>query len=168
MTNSKKPSSSDVFDIRHIRGLVELMSEKDLNEIDLRQGDTRIRIRRGAESAVHVIEPRGMALPHSSPAPPTPTQASKADAKPTAEAEKNHLLIKSPTVGTFYSAPEPGKPPFVKVGDTVGPDTTVCIIEAMKVFNAIPAEVSGRIAAVLVQNEQPVEYNQPLFKVEPM
>ena len=64
--------------------------------------------------------------------------------------------------------PEPGKPPFVKVGDIVSPDTTVCIVEAMKVFNAIPAELSGRIVAMLVENEQPVEYNQPLFRVEPL
>ncbi len=75
-------------------------------------------------------------------------------------------MIKSPIVGTFYAAPNPESPPFVKVGDHVGPETTVCIVEAMKVFNQIPAEVSGKIQAVLVENGQPVEFGQPLFKVD--
>jgi acetyl-CoA carboxylase biotin carboxyl carrier protein len=74
-------------------------------------------------------------------------------------------VIKSPMVGTFYSASSPDAPPFVKVGDHVGPETTVCIVEAMKVFNQIPAEISGRIVAMLVENGAPVEYGQPLFKV---
>ena len=76
------------------------------------------------------------------------------------------LLIRSPMVGTFYAAADPDSPPYVKVGDHVGPETTVCIVEAMKVFNQIPAEVAGRIIAVLVENGAPVEYGQPLFKVE--
>jgi acetyl-CoA carboxylase biotin carboxyl carrier protein len=76
------------------------------------------------------------------------------------------VLIKSPMVGTFYTAPDPDSPAFVKVGDHVGPDTTVCIVEAMKVFNQIPAEASGRIIAVLVENGAPVEFGQPLFKVD--
>ena len=75
-------------------------------------------------------------------------------------------VIKSPMVGTFYAAPEPDSPPFIKVGDHVGPETTVCIVEAMKVFNQIPAEVSGKILTVLVQNGESVEYGQPLFKVD--
>jgi acetyl-CoA carboxylase biotin carboxyl carrier protein len=70
-------------------------------------------------------------------------------------------------IGTFYASPNPESPPFVKVGDRVGPDTTVCIVEAMKVFNEIPAECSGRIVAVLAQSGEPVEFNQPLFRVEP-
>ena len=83
-----------------------------------------------------------------------------------ANAEENDLqVIKSPMVGTFYTAANPESPPFVKVGDHVGPESIVCIIEAMKVFNEIPAEVSGQIAAVLVENGAPVEYGQPLFKV---
>ena len=75
-------------------------------------------------------------------------------------------MIKSPIVGTFYAAANPESPPYVKVGDHVGPETTVCIVEAMKVFNQIPAEVSGKIIAVLVENGQPVEFGQPLFKVD--
>jgi acetyl-CoA carboxylase biotin carboxyl carrier protein len=80
---------------------------------------------------------------------------------------ENHLaIIKSPMVGTFYAAPDPDSPPYVKVGDHVGPETTVCIVEAMKVFNQIPAEVSGKVLAVLVDNGESVEYGQPLFKVD--
>ena len=75
-------------------------------------------------------------------------------------------MIKSPMVGTFYAAPNPESPAYVKVGDHVGPETTVCIVEAMKVFNQIPAEVSGKIVAVLVENGEPVEFGQPLFKVD--
>ena len=75
-------------------------------------------------------------------------------------------VVKSPMVGTFYSSPDPGSPVFVKVGDHVGPETTVCIIEAMKVFNQIPAEVSGKIVAVLAENGEPVEFGQPMFKVD--
>jgi acetyl-CoA carboxylase biotin carboxyl carrier protein len=162
------PNSGDVFDVRRIRRLVELMNEHELSEIDLRQADTRIRIRRGPEQVAQIIEPRGVHLP---PAAATAGKAPAAEsAKPPADQgpKKDYLLIRSPTVGTFYSSPEPGKPPFVKVGDVVSPDTTVCIVEAMKVFNAIPADLSGRIVAMLVENEQPVEYNQPLFKLEPV
>src|SRR5262245_59522890 len=154
---SPPPNSGDVFDVRRIRRLVELMNEHELSEIDLRQADTRIRIRRGPEQVAHVIEPRGVHLPQAAP-PPTatkpPVNESAKGASP-ADSGKDYLFIRSPTVGTFYTAPEPGKPAFVKVGDVVSPDTTVCIVEAMKVFNAIPADCSGRIVAMLVQNEQP-------------
>jgi acetyl-CoA carboxylase biotin carboxyl carrier protein len=82
------------------------------------------------------------------------------------EIEEHIALIKSPMVGTFYAASDPDSGPYVKVGDPVGPDTTVCIVEAMKVFNEIPAEVSGKIVAVLVENGEPVEFGQPMFKVD--
>jgi acetyl-CoA carboxylase biotin carboxyl carrier protein len=169
MSNASNPANSgDVFDVRRIRRLVELMNEHELSEIDLRQADTRIRIRRGPEQVAQIIEPRGV---HAPPPAASARGPAAADAKPPPADQgsaKDYLFIRSPTVGTFYSSPEPGKPPFVKVGDMVSPDTTVCIVEAMKVFNAIPAELSGRIVAMLVENEQPVEYNQPLFKVEPL
>ena len=80
--------------------------------------------------------------------------------------EEHIVLIRSPMVGTFYAASDPDSPAYVKVGDPVGPETVVCIVEAMKVFNQIPAEVSGRIVAVLVENGEPVEYGQPMFKVD--
>ncbi len=149
----------DIFDVKRIRRLVELMNEYDLNELDLKQADTRIRIRRGADF-LPVVETRPAAAARGTAASPEPkTAADSTDAK-------NIAVIKSPMVGTFYTAAEPGKPAFVKVGDQINPETTVCLIEAMKVFNPIPAEVTGKIVAILVKNEQPVEFNQPLFKVD--
>jgi acetyl-CoA carboxylase biotin carboxyl carrier protein len=97
-------------------------------------------------------------------APPATAAAAGQTAPP---ADENLEAVKSPMVGTFYSSPNPESPPFIKVGDHVGPTTTVCVIEAMKVFNEIPAEVSGQIVAVLVDNGEPVEFGQPLFKVDP-
>jgi acetyl-CoA carboxylase biotin carboxyl carrier protein len=96
------------------------------------------------------------------PGPPAP----ESESPPAAPKETHIAVIKSPMVGTFYAAPDPDSPPYVKVGDHVGPDTTVCIVEAMKVFNQIPAELSGRIVAMLVENGAPVEFGQPLFKLD--
>ncbi len=157
-----EPSSvQDVFDVRKVRRLVELMKEYDLAEMDLKQGETRIQLRRGG------AVPVAAAMPLLAQAPaPSPAATEKAPAAAAAPAEPSNVkLITSPMVGTFYSAADPQSPPFVKVGDHVGPDTTVCIVEAMKVFNQIPAEVSGKITAILAENGQTVEFGQPLFKV---
>ena len=154
--------NQDIFDLRRVRRLVELMKEHDLSEIDIREGDTRIQLRRGVDPVVTVAAPRAAAAP----------VAAATAAPPHAEADQRRAddafvaVIKSPIVGTFYAAPNPESPPFVKVGDHVGPETAVCIVEAMKVFNQIPAEVSGKIQSVLVENGQPVEFGQPLFKVD--
>ena len=152
------PSDHDVFELRRIRRLVALMKEHDLSEIDLRQGETRIQLRRGGAPEPVAAEP-----PRVSPA-PAASPAEQAAEKP-AES-KNIVEIKSPMVGTFYAAADPDAPTYVKVGDHVGPETTVCIVEAMKVFNQIPAEVSGKIVSVLVENGEPVEFGQPMFKVD--
>ncbi len=152
--------SGDIFDVRRIRRLVELMNEHELGEIELRDGDVRIRLRKHQEPIVTSYEPR---MPIASA--PLESRA----AAPTAAAPKSeeHLsVIKSPMVGTFFVSPSPEAPPFIKVGDHVGPDSPVCIIEAMKVFNEIPAEIAGQIVAVLVENGAPVEFGQPLFKVD--
>ena len=156
MTNSP---GGDVFDVRKIRRLIELMKEHDLNEVDLRDGDVRVRLRKGGETIVADTRPY-MTVPVAA-APAAPAAAAPA------VAADNHLVIKSPMVGTFYTSPNPDAPAFVKVGDHVGADTVVCVIEAMKVFNEIPGEVVGKIVACLVQNGSPVEYGQPLFKVDP-
>lgn len=156
------PGAGDIFDVKKVRRLVELMKEHDLAEVDLRQGEQRVRIRRGAEAFF-------AATPAVSAAPATATPApAVAESKPAAPAAAggDFAVIKSPMVGTFYTASNPESPPFVKVGDHVGPDSIVCIIEAMKVFNEIPAELSGKVVAVLVENGAPVEYGQPLFKVD--
>ncbi len=146
----------NVFDVRKIGHLVELMKKHDLNEIDLRQGDMRIQLRRGGQAEASE--------------PPAPV-AAKAPKPALAAAEKSadeeHVaLIRCPMVGTFYTAADPDSSPFAKAGDIVSTETTVCIVEAMKVFNEIQAEVSGKILAVLVENGEPVEFGQPLFKVD--
>ncbi len=160
-------SNQDIFDVRKIRRLVELMNEHDLSEMDLRQGDTRIQLRRGgpptaSEPAARpaAARPAEAAAPAAEPKGPPPAAAEPA------AVEEHIALIKSPMVGTFYAAPDPDSPPYVSVGDAVGPETTVCIVEAMKVFNEIPAEVLGKIVAVLVENGEPVEFGQPMFKVD--
>jgi acetyl-CoA carboxylase biotin carboxyl carrier protein len=155
----------DVFDVRKVRKFIELMNEHDLAEIDLRQGDQRIRLRRGPETVTVATAPAGSFAP-----PPTSSAALGASVEGKhggASTDDGTLSIRSPMVGTYYAAASPDSPPFVKVGDQVGPETTVCIVEAMKVFNEIPAECSGRIVAVLAQNGDPVEFGQPLFRVEP-
>jgi len=157
-------SSQDVFDVRKIRRFVELMKEHELNELELQQGETRIQLRRSAGEVAEVVAPAAPAPA----APPPAAPVAPAETPPASEAaDPAHITqIISPMVGTFYSSPDPESPPYVKVGDHVGADTTVCIIEAMKVFNQIPAEVSGKIVTALVDNGEPVEYGQPLFKVD--
>jgi acetyl-CoA carboxylase biotin carboxyl carrier protein len=162
MASSSGSSPGDVFDVRKVRKFIELMNEHDLSEIDLRQGDQRIRLRRGPETVAVSASP-AMGMPTSLAA----AGGAPGAAKPAAAVDDGTTLIRSPMVGTFYSAANPESPPFVKVGDQVGPDKTVCIIEAMKVFNEIPAECSGKIVAVLASNGDAVEFGQPLFKVEP-
>ena len=160
-------SKEDIFEVRKIRRLVELMKEYDLIEIDLHQGDTRIQLRRGSESSMKAVS-TGYELNRPAP-PPVAVEPPAVAARPTPDSsvQEDHIVvIRSPMVGTFYAAPDPDSPPYVKVGDPVGPETVVCIVEAMKVFNQIPAEVSGRIVAVLVENGEPVEYGQPMFKVD--
>ena len=153
----------DVFDIRKIRRLVELMKEHDLTEVDLRQGDMRIQLR---SDSAPVVSPPVAGVP--TPLPPVAPQPVQESAPANAEpAESEHIgLIRSPMVGTFYTSPDPESPVYVKVGDHVGPDTVVCIIEAMKVYNQIPADTSGKIVAVLVENGEPVEFGQPVFRVD--
>jgi acetyl-CoA carboxylase biotin carboxyl carrier protein len=152
----------DVFDVKKVRKFIELMNEHDLSEIDLRQGDQRIRLRRGPETVAVATSPPFST--HTMPAVPVSQGASPSAA---ATEEAKGVLIRSPMVGTFYAAADPESPPFVKIGDQVGPETRVCIIEAMKVFNELTAECSGKIVAVLVENGAAVEFNQPLFRVEP-
>jgi acetyl-CoA carboxylase biotin carboxyl carrier protein len=155
--SSAGAGGGDIFDVKKVRRLVELMKEHDLAEIDLRQADQRIRLRRGAEPQLV----SGTVAPMHVQAVSSQTQAT-----PPPSAESALDVIKSPMVGTFYSAANPESPPFVKVGDHVGPESVVCIIEAMKVFNEIQAEIAGQVAAVLVENGQPVEFGQPLFKID--
>lgn len=152
-------SSGDVFDLDRIRRLVELMKEHDLSEVDLQQDDQKIKLRRGAEGlAVAAPAPQQVYAQPAAPAAATASAPAVDDA--------NISVIKSPMVGTFFARPNPNSEPFVKVGDRVSAETTVCIVEAMKTFNEIPAEVSGVVVAVLVGDQEPVDHGRPLFKVD--
>jgi acetyl-CoA carboxylase biotin carboxyl carrier protein len=169
MADPNPQGQQDVFDVRKIRRLVELMREHDLSEMDLRQGETRIQIRRGSLPVVtapgRAPAPVAAALPAAEPAAAAPVAAAGPAKAPPAD-DGSAAFIRSPMVGTFYSASDPDSAPYVKVGDIVGPETTVCIVEAMKVFNEIQAEAAGKIVAVLVGNGEPVEFGQPLFKLD--
>lgn len=155
----EEPSESP--EVRTIRQLVRLMQRFDLTAIDLGDGPTRIRLRRrGAETVVMAAAPAPLApapeVRRESSAAPTPIAATPAGA-----------VIESPMVGTFYSSGSPDSPAFVNPGSQVRVDTTVCVIEAMKVFTDIPAGIAGTILECLVKNGQPVEFGQPLFRLTP-
>jgi len=155
------------MDIKHIKNLIELMVSNDLSRLELREGDTHILLRRG-HPVVASFSPAPVAAPGHSAVSATGNPAAVA-AQPSAavpEAAKE-TFIRSPMVGTFYPAPDPEAPPYADVGSLVEPDTVVCLIEAMKVFNEIKAEVAGRITKVLVKNAEAVEFDQPLFAVAP-
>jgi acetyl-CoA carboxylase biotin carboxyl carrier protein len=167
---SDKPSESirQGDNVERIHNLVRMMRKYDLSAIDLVEGPTTIRLRRrGPES-------RSLAVSQIPPIPAAAPQATigvaPASAGGTALAPKpaeTGVAIESPMVGTFYASSSPESPPFATIGTNVRPETTVCIIEAMKVFTEIPAGVSGKIVEVLAKDKQPVEFGQPLFRVEP-
>ena len=145
------------MDIEEIRELVALMVENDLAELDVSDGENKIKLRRG---------PSGEVVMGAAPAP----AVAQAEAQPPAAVEgpgPNLVEIKSPMVGTFYAAPGPDSDPFVSVGSTVGPDDVVCVVEAMKVMNEIKAECAGQIVEICVTNAEPVEFGQVLFRVRP-
>src|SRR5262245_17896979 len=153
------------FDVRTIKYLVRLMSRHDLSEIDLREADLRIRLRRGPQGVTVQGTPAVLPSipPTPSAAPPPPPASNQEAGKPARVLHE----IKSPTPGTFYASPNPGAEPFIRVGARVNPTTVVCVIEAMKIFNEITADCNGVVVEVLVENQQPVEYGQVLFKVDP-
>ncbi len=158
-------SNANPFDVRTIRHLVTLMSRHDLSEIDLRQGNSRLRLRRGMQGTVTLatsnvpLAPAAVAPPVLAPATPPSGEAEK----PT----KNLTLIKSPGPGTFYNREKPEATPYVTVGTRVTPTTVVGLIEAMKLFSEIYADCSGVVVEVVAENGQPVEYGTVLFKIDP-
>jgi acetyl-CoA carboxylase biotin carboxyl carrier protein len=163
-----QPGTPETPEVRTIRQLVRLMQRYDLTAIDLGDGPTRIRLRRrmheaGAAAAHHHAP---VPLVPMAPVAGAPAAAVAIPTTPAPEAPRG-VFIESPMVGTYYSASSPDAPPFVSVGSAIRADTTVCVIEAMKVFTDIPAGISGTITEVLVKNGQPVEYGQPLFRIEP-
>jgi acetyl-CoA carboxylase biotin carboxyl carrier protein len=164
--NNTKVVSTSPMDMGLLEQMTRLMKENDLNTVDVRDGDKRVILKRGA-----IIAPSGSLgyIPQYAPAAATnPAIASGAPPSTSESAEDANLLsIKSPMVGTFYSSPSPDAKAFVTVGSTVDEETDVCIIEAMKVFNNIKAECTGTITKILVENGATVEFGQVLFLVKP-
>ncbi|MGL4943747.1 MAG: acetyl-CoA carboxylase biotin carboxyl carrier protein [Thermoguttaceae bacterium] len=157
-------ATCDLFDPKRVRQLSEMMNELSMTEIDIRHGASRILLRRGGAVA-HTVVASAAPVPQQHAIAPTAVSAPAASAVPAAD-DAAIAIIKSPMVGTFYASPKPDAPSYVKVGDSIGAEKTVCLIEAMKVYNEIQAEVSGKIVAVLVKNGDAVDVNKPLFKVD--
>ncbi len=158
MANNAR-NSPGPFDVPTIEQLVALMSKHELSEIDLREGERRICLRRGVATTPAAPNPLAE-MPPSAPAP-----VSKSPEP--APSGRQLVEIKSPAVGTFYSQEKPGSPPYVTAGSRVSPTTVVCQIEAMKIFNEITADCSGVVVEVLVQNKEFVEFGTVLFRVDP-
>ena len=153
------------MDLRKLKKLIDLVQESGIGEIEITEGEEKVRISRQSSTPAPVMmAPTAMHLvPGSGPSAgtaPAPGLPATPAAQPT-----GHTL-KSPMVGTFYRAPSPGAPPFVEVGQQVSKGQTLCIIEAMKLLNEIESDASGTVKAILVENGQPVEYGQPLFLIE--
>ena len=153
-----------MIDIRKLKELVRLMVENDLSELDLRDQEEKVTIRRGGEQAPAVYHAPAMAAPAPAPAASAPAPAAD-NGQPAID--EGLVPIESPMVGTFYSRPNPDTDAFTTVGASVGSDSVVCLVEAMKVFNEIKAGVSGTIEKALVEDGAAVEFGQPLFLVRP-
>jgi acetyl-CoA carboxylase biotin carboxyl carrier protein len=166
-----------MIDIRKLKELVRLMVSNDLTEVDLRDTEEQVTLRRSSAHAHPHIVTHAVSLPPpaaGSAHAPAPSQLASSDggaavaAAPAAVTEEaGFIRIESPMVGTFYSSPNPDSPPFADTGSRVTPDTVVCIIEAMKIFNEIKAECAGTVQRVLVKSGEAVEFGQPLFLVKP-
>ncbi len=162
------------MNLTQIQDLIKFVSKSGVSEVEIEQKDFKITIKthepdrkgKGAEVIQVAVpaQPQMIAAPAPAPAPAAPAAAAPA---PAPAAQGNLIEVRSPMIGTFYRSPGPDKPVFIEVGDTIKAGDTVCIIEAMKLFNEIESEVSGKIVKVLVTDSTPVEYDQPLFLVEP-
>ena len=162
---------------KEIKELIELLVDHDITEFELERGDVKVHVKRGSSMAPIVqVAPAIQPMPvtvataaHAAPpapsAPATPAAIAAEKKAEEAAADADLIIVKSPIVGTYYEAPSPGTPPFVKVGETVKEGQVLCIIEAMKLMNEIEAEVSGVLAKAFVTNGSPVEYGMPLFGI---
>ena len=154
------------MDLRKLKKLIDLVQESGIGEIEITEGEEKVRISRQGNAPVMMAPAMpSMAMPMQAGMPPAATGPSASAAAPPPEEPKGHQL-KSPMVGTFYRSPSPGAPSFIEVGQAVTKGQTLCIIEAMKLLNEIESDVAGTIKAILVENGQPVEYGQPLFLIE--
>ncbi|HYM68009.1 MAG TPA: acetyl-CoA carboxylase biotin carboxyl carrier protein, partial [bacterium] len=152
------------FDLEEIRALIRLAAEADIAELEVEGAHVKVRIKKAHDQAAAPVT--WSAPGAAAPAARAGTEAHAEEAHATA-AERRYTPIVAPMVGTFYRAPKPDAAPFVQEGDTIEQGQTVCILEAMKLFNEIPSETAGRIVRILVENGAPVEYGQPLFLLDP-
>lgn len=159
------------MDIKEIQNLIKFVAKSGVNEVAIEQGEFKITIKSEAEASEQVFVQQPVAVqaaPVVQQAAPAVEAAPAAAAPAAAEGSNDNLIeIKSPMIGTFYRRSSPDKDPFVNVGDSISQGDVICIVEAMKLFNEIEAEVSGKIVKVLVDDNSPIEYDQPLFLVDP-
>jgi len=150
------------MDIRKIRRLIDMLEGSDISEIEVSEGEETVKIRRGSmEPVVQQVQ----AAPQAAPAPQAP--AAPAQAQPAAAEPETGITVEAPMVGTFYRAPTPEAEPYVREGDRVNVGDTLCIIEAMKLFNEIESEHAGTVKKIMAENAQPVEFGEPLLVIEP-
>ena len=159
------------MDLKEIQNLIKFVSNSGVAEVKLETGDIKITIRttlEGNSPDITYVQQAPMQQAIAAPAVPAPTAATHATpAAPAADDNSKYITIKSPMIGTFYRKPSPDKPVFVEVGSSIGKGDVLCVVEAMKLFNEIEAEISGKIVKILVDDMSPVEFDQPLFLVDP-
>ena len=160
------------MDLKEIQNLIKFVAKSGASEVKLEMDDVKITIKTGSEETTYVQQMPMAAAPVMQQAAPAPaaapaTEVAPASATPVASEDSKYVTIKSPIIGTFYRKPSPDKPVFVEVGTDIKEGDVLCVIEAMKLFNEIESEVSGKIVKVLVDDSSPVEFDQPLFLVDP-
>ena len=159
------------MDIKEIQDLIKLINKSNIGELNIERGDFKLNIKQKEEKVMAVSAMPQQVVMHAAPAQGQPAPAESAAPAPAPASapvkEDNLVVVKSPMIGTFYRRPGPDKPIFVEVGDEVSVGKVLCIIEAMKLFNEIESEVAGRVVKILVDDSSPVEYDQPLFLVDP-
>jgi len=158
------------MDLKDIQNLIKFVAKSGASEVKLETDDVKITIKTGSDTETTIVQqvPMGAQMPHMQMPAPAPQPAAPVEAAPVASTEDSkYVTIKSPIIGTFYRKPSPDKPLFVEVGQTIAEGDVLCIIEAMKLFNEIESEVSGKIVKILVDDSSPVEFDQPLFLVDP-
>lgn len=166
------------MDIKEIQSLIKFVAKSGASEVKLETDDIKITIRTGAAGdgkettyvqhiPMHSPAPQPVAQPAAQQQTPAPAQSQDGQQQESSDDDSKYITIKSPIIGTFYRKPSPDKPVFVEVGDTISKGDVLCVIEAMKLFNDIESEVAGKIVKVLVDDASPVEFDQPLFLVDP-
>lgn len=161
------------MDLKDIQNLIKFVARSGASEVKLETDDIKITIKTGTETETTIVQQVPVSAPMQQMAPaqvqaaPAAPEAAASPETPAADDNSKYITVKSPIIGTFYRKPSPDKPVFVEVGQTIAEGDVLCVIEAMKLFNEIESEVSGKIVKVLVDDSSPVEFDQPLFLVDP-